>query len=105
MFIVPLVVNVSNRQLNCLPLAEPSFNTLTAAYRVEVDVCGCVRATTIYHTPVTLKYVVNETSLMTQYHCRSSESNMCMSFQWLLKSHLVLFSLTPAIMHISFNYC
>lgn len=50
MFIVPLVVNVSNRQLNCLPLAEPSLNTLTAAYRVEVDVCGCVRATTIYHS-------------------------------------------------------
>jgi len=97
MFIVPLVVNVSNRQLNCLPLAEPSFDTLTTAYRVEVDVCGCVRATTIYHTPVTLKYdsVVNETSLMTQYHCRSSESNMCMSFQWLWKSHLVLFTSRP----------
>lgn len=107
MFIVPLVVNVSNSQLNCMPLAEPSLKTLMAVYCVEMDVWGCVRATTIYHTPVTLKHdsVVNETSLVTQYHRRSSQYNMCMSFQWLWKSHLVLFSLTPTIMHTSLNYC
>ena len=107
MFIVPLVVNVSNSQLNCMPLAEPSLKTLIAVYCVEMDMCGCVRATTRYHTPVTLKYdsVVNETSLVTQDHRRSSQYNMCRSFQWLWKSHLVLFSLTPTIMHTSFNYC